>query len=502
MSGFNLTARTASEALPVLADQIMRNGTLVESRAGNTKELLYPHITLLEPWRREILTPKRRASVTAQIMETVWVLSGRNDIAFIQPYLKRAADFSDDGRVWRAGYGPRLRNWQGVDQIRETIDLLTQDNGTRRAVMSLWSPEDDYAPSKDIPCNNWLHFLVRDGKLHLHVAIRSNDLIWGWSGINAFEWSALQEIVASIVGVEVGTLEFSISSLHIYERHFQRAEQLASMQFQDDVEASPRTAIKSLEELDENLKIFSDFAEEMQQGRYLAMPMDKTPLDPMFKSWIKVIQAHWRGTENGQLDDIRLWSAWAIGIRQKAQPAKQVDRVLFVKVADMASQLHASKHAVYGDSWKKRGEQVSIQANIARKIDRLGKAGAGDDNLDTSVDLLCYLTKYALWLEGARTDGPEHAHMVQDELKRLATRLGPVTGLKVEDLERDLTDAFEALLEANSASSRQRLDTVYAMRRFAFWLTVLRYQELQENHVILRRQRAEDDGPDYEADAS
>ena len=78
-------------------------------------------------------------------------------------------EFSDNGRTWHGAYGPRLRNWNGVDQIDETRRLLLEETATRRAVMSLYDPSRDFVKSKDVPCNNWLNWLVRDGKLHLTV---------------------------------------------------------------------------------------------------------------------------------------------------------------------------------------------------------------------------------------------------------------------------------------------------------------------------------------------
>jgi len=67
-------------------------------------------------------------------------------------------------------------------------------------------------------------------------------------------------------------------------------------------------------------------------------------------------------------------------------------------------QLHRQKTATYGTSWKRRGEQVSILANIARKVDRLERIADGapqtpDETLfDTSVDLLVYCVKYQTYL--------------------------------------------------------------------------------------------------------
>src|SRR5687767_451099 len=66
--------------------------------------------------------------------------------------------------------------------------------------------------------------------------------------------------------------------------------------------------------------------------------------------------------------------------------------------------LHREKDAVYRDAWKKRGEVISILANIARKVDRLeyiadGAPSTSDESiLDTVVDLFVYCLKYQTFL--------------------------------------------------------------------------------------------------------
>ena len=144
--------------------------------------------TLTEPQEAILTTPGRNVSLPAQIAETMWVLAGRNDVDWLSRYLPRAAEFADDGKHWRGGYGPRLRVWEAmdsrgeyyVDQLAHIVRLLTEDSETRRAVFNIYNPAIDTEPGKDIPCNNWVHFLPRAGFLHAHVAIRSNDLFWGW----------------------------------------------------------------------------------------------------------------------------------------------------------------------------------------------------------------------------------------------------------------------------------------------------------------------------------
>src|SRR5699024_2288791 len=91
---------------------------------------------------------------------------------------------------------------------------------------SMDARRENEGPWKDVPCNDIISFQSRLGELHAHVFVRSNDLMWGWSGINAFEWSVLQEVIAGILGIEVGTLTFSISSLHAYDRHWSKLRQI------------------------------------------------------------------------------------------------------------------------------------------------------------------------------------------------------------------------------------------------------------------------------------
>jgi hypothetical protein len=66
--------------------------------------------------------------------------------------------------------------------------------------------------------------------------------------------------------------------------------------------------------------------------------------------------------------------------------------------------LHRAKDAAYRDAWKRRGEVISILANIARKVDRLeygldaAPATPDESWADTAVDLLVYCLKYQSYL--------------------------------------------------------------------------------------------------------
>lgn len=406
-----------NEALPVLMDELLADGEEFGSRGGRTLELTHIGITLTRPWQREIVLPERKASIAAQIAETMWVLAGRTDVDWLSHYLPRALDFSDDGATWRAGYGQRLRNYQGVDQLAYIVDTLRASPGSRQAVAVLWDPTVDTTPGKDIACNNWLNFSSRLGHLDLHVGIRSNDAMWGWSGINAFEWSALQEIVAGMLGLRVGALHFSVTSFHLYDIHWEKAKRIAVQEGNFMFNDSPRFAsVDDLDSFDSLTAEWFNLEGQIRKGAsyFNQRNVDEFP-EPMLRSWLRVLQWWWTGDHNylAELRNTRLYEAAKSSIQPRAGARAKVHEP--PSFLDHVNALHAEKHAAYGDSWKRRGEYM-ILANIARKIDRLGNGADTTDEtqVDTAIDLLVYLAKYRCWLVGSPGDPADLERMLPE----------------------------------------------------------------------------------------
>lgn len=227
MRGTVTEFQSIDDAFRAMLGRLLADGEPVDSRNGPTLELTAQIVTIAEPTDRFLRTPGRNNNPFATIAETMWVIAGRNDLDYLTPYVRRAPGYSDDGgATWRAGYGPRLRNWHGIDQVAQTHALLAASPSSRRAVMTLFDPAVDYQDSKDIPCNNWLHFLTRNGRLDLNVSARSTDIWFGFSAINLFEWSVLLEMMAHWLHLDVGRLTFFTSSLHLYDHQQQRAREL------------------------------------------------------------------------------------------------------------------------------------------------------------------------------------------------------------------------------------------------------------------------------------
>ena len=82
-----------------------------------------------------------------------------------------------------SAYGYRWRTHFGRDQIGELIELLETDPTSRHGVILMWDPSDDGlaqgTKKKNIPCPYTFTVQIIGGRLHLHLILRSNDMMLG-----------------------------------------------------------------------------------------------------------------------------------------------------------------------------------------------------------------------------------------------------------------------------------------------------------------------------------
>lgn len=221
----NVSSNTFNASLIKLLT-IVSSAEEIVVRGSATKEVTSILVDVNDPVKRCYYLPHRRDNIAAKCAEFLWMFSGRDDIGWLSFYLPRAPQWSDDGNVWRGAYGPRLRNHYSVDQIRYVVELLNKDPNSRQAIINIWSPTIDTNPGKDIPCNIALQFLIRNGKLDVNIMQRSCDVIWGYSGVDTFNWSVLQEMIAFWTHTKVGLFHHFIGSLHLYDRHYEVANDI------------------------------------------------------------------------------------------------------------------------------------------------------------------------------------------------------------------------------------------------------------------------------------
>lgn len=210
--------RNINEAFPLVLDSLKRDGIQMGSRNGPVIAFPSPvSVEYTHPRERVLMLKERKLNPIFAIVETIWMLAGREDLVMLLPFNSNMAKYSDDGeKVRGSAYGMRWRNWFGYDQLISVVKEL-QNRESRRAVLTMWDAREDLnRDSKDLPCNLQIIFRVLDGKLLMTVMNRSNDMIYGAFNTNVIHFSLLQEVLAGAMGLEMGSYWQISNNFHAY----------------------------------------------------------------------------------------------------------------------------------------------------------------------------------------------------------------------------------------------------------------------------------------------
>ena len=211
----------ANETWLSLIEQIRICGKPVSPRAMSCLELVNMHTTIDMHWPIVTAT-KRKLGYRFLFAEAAWILSGDYRVATIKPYSKSIADFSDNGTTFFGAYGPKIQ-----EQLVYVCNKLIEDYDTRQAVLTIW--RENPPNTKDMPCTISAQFLIRGGKLHCIVNMRSSDAWLGWPYDN-FNFSMLSALIILVIKqatkwqLEPGYLHMNLGSSHVYLRNIDEIE--------------------------------------------------------------------------------------------------------------------------------------------------------------------------------------------------------------------------------------------------------------------------------------
>lgn len=211
--GQTLRVNNVAEAYPKLVTDLHAFGDVVNPRNEPTRELRNIAVHAQNPRKRMFFRPGFNLAFCLQECFAYW--NGLNP-GYVDRYNTNMKMFMSDGKLNGSAYGDRLRNTIH-DQIDRILDQLSRSESTRRAVAVIHQPDQEqYTDGIDVACTLYLHFIVRDGKLHVTSNMRSQDIYWGYTyDVVAFQW--LQEVIAGILDLDLGTFTHQMNSLHYYE---------------------------------------------------------------------------------------------------------------------------------------------------------------------------------------------------------------------------------------------------------------------------------------------
>lgn len=163
------------------------------------------------------------------IKEITWMMMGLTNIAFLEmhgvTYWREWADVNGDlGAV----YGKQFRDFNGVDQLANAIDILKNNRYSTQNIINLWNAAD-LSKMKLPPCHFSYTFQVipdENGvdRLNIHLVQRSADAFLGVP-YNAIMVSYMLNLFSRLTGIEPGWVFWTLQDFHIYLNHFEQVSQ-------------------------------------------------------------------------------------------------------------------------------------------------------------------------------------------------------------------------------------------------------------------------------------
>jgi thymidylate synthase len=232
----HFSGETIDDVMRIVVEEIRRRGQPISPTGGDALELTGVLLELEVP-RARLSRTETRGKIYSCLGYLCWYLAGSNDLGFISYYLPGYKDFADGDEV-SGGYGPRLFNWEGLNQVARVTDLLRRNRDSRRAVIQLFDRGDLNGQQKNVPCTCTLQFMIRNDALHMFTSMRSNDVFLGLPH-DFFCFTMLQEIIARDLRVEVGPYKHAVGSLHLYNENRDAAQQFLNEGWQSTTPMPP-----------------------------------------------------------------------------------------------------------------------------------------------------------------------------------------------------------------------------------------------------------------------
>jgi thymidylate synthase len=156
------------------------------------------------------------------ITELLWILQGRSDLDYLHTngVTYWDANYESSGRIDNTlgpVYGSQLRNFNGIDQLKNILVEIEQNPSSRRIMASFWNPYDLDRMVLP-PCHYSFQIYINDGIIDLLWTQRSVDVFLGLPYDIAM-YGLLLLMLAKGSGYKPGTLIGSLGDCHIYNNH-------------------------------------------------------------------------------------------------------------------------------------------------------------------------------------------------------------------------------------------------------------------------------------------
>lgn len=229
-----------------LLSHILENGEQRDDRTGTGTLSAFGYQMRFDLSEGFPLVTTKKCHLRSIIHELLWFLKGDTNLQYLNENKVTIWDeWATEEQTARFGrkagdlgpiYGHQWRNFgsttnadgtfqnDGVDQIKNVLNLLKNNPMSRRIIVSGWNPKEADQVALP-PCHTLFQFYVhqKSERLDCQLYQRSADTFLGVP-FNIASYSLLTMMIAQVVGLKPGTFVHTIGDAHLYLNHLEQAK--------------------------------------------------------------------------------------------------------------------------------------------------------------------------------------------------------------------------------------------------------------------------------------
>jgi len=166
--------------------------------------------------------------------ELAWYMSGDRKLDKIRPFSKFWDKIANPDGTINSNYGDLVfyrKNSLGMTSFNWALISLLSDQDTRQAIILYNDRELFYKGNKDLICNQYQQFFIRNNVLDCTVTLRSSDAIYGltfnipwWSFVHQRMYLMLKK--SEYPELQLGKITAFIGSSHIYQNKYELVKEM------------------------------------------------------------------------------------------------------------------------------------------------------------------------------------------------------------------------------------------------------------------------------------
>lgn len=234
-----ISALDMADATEQILNALVNDYQYVTSPRGQKiKEIIGMQIEINDPYSNIFKNKERDLPLQYLADELYLYFSGSNsaeEFGKASKFWNKIAN--EDGTV-NSAYGHLIfknPTKHGMTQWEWAKQSLINDKDSRQAIMHYNTPDHQYNGVKDFVCTMSNQFFIRDNKLDMITYIRSNDATRGWTFDASWFMLLMQCMKEELKNIypelELGKYIHFAGSMHLYEEHFQLAENMLKHDF-------------------------------------------------------------------------------------------------------------------------------------------------------------------------------------------------------------------------------------------------------------------------------